>query len=47
MGVRDSLRMNMAEGKLEQVQAEEAEVTQEQEPSLLDKIITETRIGRD
>jgi type VI secretion system protein ImpC len=37
----------MAEAKVEQVQAEAAEVTQEQEPSLLDQIITETRIGRD
>jgi type VI secretion system protein ImpC len=37
----------MAEAKMEQVQAEAAEMTQEQEPSLLDQIITETRIGRD
>jgi type VI secretion system protein ImpC len=37
----------MAEAKMEQVQAEAAEVTQEQEASLLDRIITETRIGRD
>ena len=37
----------MGEGKMEQVQAEAAEVTQEQEVSLLDQIITETRIGRD
>src|SRR5262245_57517137 len=37
----------MAEAKLEQTQAEAAEVTQEQEVSLLDQIITETRIGRD
>jgi type VI secretion system protein ImpC len=35
----------MAKGKMEQ--AEAAEVTQEQEASLLDRIITETRIGRD
>jgi type VI secretion system protein ImpC len=35
----------MVEGKMEQ--AEAAEVTQEQEASLLDQIITETRIGRD
>jgi len=37
----------MAEAKMERVQAEAAEVTQEQEVSLLDQIITETRIGRD
>jgi type VI secretion system protein ImpC len=37
----------MAEAKVEQVQAEAAEATQDQEPSLLDQIITETRIGRD
>lgn len=37
----------MADGKTEQVQAEAAGVTQEQEASLLDQIITETRIGRD
>jgi type VI secretion system protein ImpC len=37
----------MAEAKMEQVQAGAAEVTQEQETSLLDRIITETRIGRD
>ncbi len=37
----------MAEAKMEQVQAKAAEVTQEQEASLLDRIITETRIGRD
>jgi type VI secretion system protein ImpC len=37
----------MAEAKMEQVQAKAAEVTQEQEASLLDQIITETRIGRD
>jgi type VI secretion system protein ImpC len=37
----------MAEAKMEQVQAEAAEVTQEHEASLLDQIITETRIGRD
>ena len=37
----------MAEAKTEQVQAGASEVTQEQEASLLDQIITETRIGRD
>ena len=37
----------MAEGKMTQVQAEGIEVTEEQEESLLDRIITETRIGRD
>jgi type VI secretion system protein ImpC len=37
----------MGEGRLEQGPAEAAEVTQEQEASLLDQIITETRIGRD
>src|SRR5262245_18078829 len=37
----------MAEGKLEQTRADGAEVTEEQEASLLDQIITETRIGRD
>ena len=37
----------MAEGKMTQVQADGVEVTEEQEGSLLDQIITETRIGRD
>ena len=37
----------MAEGKMTQVQADGVEVTEEQEESLLDQIITETRIGRD
>jgi type VI secretion system protein ImpC len=37
----------MAEAKMEGVQGEAAEATQEQEASLLDQIITETRIGRD
>jgi type VI secretion system protein ImpC len=37
----------MAEAKMEQVQAEAAEVMQEQDASLLDRIITKTRIGRD
>jgi type VI secretion system protein ImpC len=37
----------MAEGRMPQVQEEEVEVTEEQEESLLDRIITETRIGRD
>lgn len=37
----------MAEDKMSQVQAEGVEVTEEEEGSLLDQIITETRIGRD